>query len=42
MRIQGASQGAALLTELLARNNIAVDKAVLDGVYVAHQGKWCV
>ena len=40
--VYGASQGGALLTELLARNNIAVDKAVLDGVYVAHQGKWCV
>lgn len=40
----GASQGGLLIVELLARNRIQLDTAVLDGVYVAHQGKaaaWC-
>lgn len=35
----GASQGATILSELLARGNIQVDVAVLDGIYLAHQGK---
>jgi len=37
--VYGISQGATILSELLARNNIDIEKAVLDGVYVAHQGK---
>lgn len=37
--VYGISQGATIMSELLARNNIAVKTAVLDGVYVAHQGK---
>lgn len=37
--VYGISQGAMLMTELLARNNIVVEEAVLDGVYLAHQGK---
>lgn len=37
--VWGVSQGAAVLTELLARNRVQVDKAILDGVYLAHQGK---
>ena len=37
--VWGASQGATVLTELLARNRIVVQKAILDGVYLAHQGK---
>ena len=39
--VWGASQGATLLTELLARNNLEIQKAILDGVYLAHQGKIC-
>lgn len=39
--VYGISQGATLMTELLARNNILIEKAILDGVYVAHQGKLC-
>ncbi len=39
--VYGISQGATILSELLARNNIEVKYAVLDGVYVAHQGKLC-
>lgn len=35
----GSSQGGAVMTELLARNNIEIDTAVLDGVYLAHHGK---
>lgn len=35
----GQSQGGLMIVELLARNRIDVDVAVLDGVYVAHQGK---
>lgn len=34
----GISQGATVLSELIARGNIDVGQAVLDGVYVAHQG----
>lgn len=37
--VWGASQGATVLTELLARNRIRVKTAILDGVYLAHQGK---
>lgn len=37
--VWGASQGAAVLTELLARNRIKVKTAILDGVYLAHQGR---
>lgn len=37
--VWGVSQGATILTELLARNRIKVDTAILDGVYLAHQGK---
>ena len=39
--VWGASQGATVLTELLARNRISIEKAILDGVYLAHQGKIC-
>lgn len=37
--VWGVSQGATVLTELLARNRIKVKTASLDGVYLAHQGK---
>ena len=37
----GVSQGATLMAILISRNFIVVGKAVLDGVYVAHQGKLC-
>ena len=37
----GISQGATLMAILLSRNNIAVERAILDGVYVAHQGRLC-
>ena len=37
----GLSQGATLLAVLASRNNIMIGKAILDGVYVAHQGKLC-
>ena len=37
----GISQGATLMSILLSRNNVGVEKAILDGVYVAHQGKLC-
>lgn len=37
--LYGASQGGVMLVELLTRGNIDVDIAVMDGVYVAHQGK---
>ncbi len=39
--VWGASQGATVLTELLARNRLHIEKAILDGVYLAHQGKIC-
>ena len=37
----GISQGATLMAILMSRNNVTIDKAILDGVYVAHQGKLC-
>lgn len=43
--VYGISQGATVMSELLARDNIIIDIAVLDGIYVAHQGKlaaYCV
>ncbi|MBP3413883.1 MAG: hypothetical protein J6L81_01620 [Clostridia bacterium] len=42
--IYGASQGALMIVEILSRNKIRIKTAILDGVYVAHQGKiagWC-
>lgn len=35
----GASQGGLMLTEILTRNCISIKTVVMDGVYVAHQGK---
>ncbi len=35
----GASQGGLMLTELLTRNEIDMGKVIMDGCYVAHQGK---
>ena len=35
----GISQGTIVLTELLTRNRIHIDTAIMDGCYVAHQGK---
>lgn len=35
----GASQGGLMLTELLTRNKIQMGKVIMDGCYVAHQGK---
>ena len=35
----GVSQGGLMGCELLARNNINVEKAFLDGTYIAHQGR---
>lgn len=35
----GQSQGGLMMVELLTRGNINIDTAVLDGTYVAHQGK---
>lgn len=35
----GASQGALLLTELLTRGNISITSTIMDGCYVAHQGR---
>lgn len=35
----GASQGGLMLTELLTRNNIDLGAVIMDGCYVAHQGK---
>lgn len=37
--VYGISQGTIVLSELLARNNIEIEKAFFDGTYVAHQGK---
>ena len=37
----GISQGATLTAILASRNGITIDQAILDGVYVAHQGKLC-
>lgn len=39
LAVYGISQGATVMTELLARNKVQVDYAFLDGLYVAHQGK---
>ena len=39
--VWGISQGATLMSELLARNRIRVKTAILDGIYLAHQGRWC-
>jgi pimeloyl-ACP methyl ester carboxylesterase len=39
--VAGVSQGATLMAILASRNVVSVDKAILDGVYVAHQGKLC-
>jgi len=35
----GASQGGLMLTELLARRRINLGTVIMDGCYVAHQGK---
>ena len=35
----GASQGGLMLTELLTRNKINLGTVIMDGCYVAHQGK---
>lgn len=35
----GASQGGLLLTELLTRGNIRIKTTIMDGCYVAHQGR---
>ena len=35
----GASQGGLMLTELLTRNEMDMGKVIMDGCYVAHQGK---
>ena len=37
--VWGASQGASVLCELLARNRLRIDTAVFDGVYLARQGR---
>ena len=37
----GVSQGATLMAILASRDAVRINKAVLDGVYVAHQGKLC-
>ena len=39
--IIGISQGATLMAILASRNIITINRAILDGVYVAHQGKLC-
>lgn len=35
----GASQGGLMLTELLTRNRVDLGTVIMDGCYVAHQGK---
>ena len=35
----GASQGGLMLTELLTRNKIDLGTVIMDGCYVAHQGR---
>lgn len=35
----GASQGGLMLTELLTRGHIAIGTTIMDGCYVAHQGR---
>lgn len=37
--VVGVSQGATLMAILASRNVITIDKAILDGVYMVHQGK---
>ena len=37
----GVSQGATLVAILASRHVVSIDKAILDGVYVAHQGRLC-
>lgn len=37
--IYGVSKGTIVLSELLSRNKIEIEKAFFDGTYVAHQGK---
>ena len=37
----GVSQGATLMAILASRHVVTVDTAILDGVYVAHQGTLC-
>lgn len=37
----GISQGTLVGSELLARNQIEIEKVYFDGTYVAHQGAWC-
>ena len=39
--VVGVSQGATLMAILASRNIITINSAILDGVYVAHQGKLC-
>ena len=39
--VVGVSQGATLMAILASRSGIVIEKAILDGVYVAHQGKLC-
>ena len=39
LAVYGISQGATVMTELLARNKVQIEYAFLDGLYVAHQGK---
>ena len=36
--VLGVSQGATLITELMARNRLNIKCVILDGVYLAHQG----
>ena len=37
----GVSQGATLMAILASRDAVTIKKAILDGVYVAHQGRLC-
>ena len=37
----GRLDGATLMAILASRHVVSIDKAILDGVYVAHQGKLC-
>ena len=39
--VVGVSQGATLMAILASRHVVSIDKAIMDGVYVAHQGKLC-
>ena len=38
LAVLGVSQGATLITELMARNRLNIKGVILDGVYLAHQG----